>query len=121
MWEIRVILWAVPPGRDAEPIREFGCWTAALREMAEWLRRCQIQTVAMQATGVYWMALQEVLEKAGLEVFVVNARRTKNLPDRKSDVQECEWLRKFFVGTGHVSRRCRTDSAAGQSRISARP
>jgi len=86
---------AVPPGRDAEPIREFGCWTAALWEMAGWLKGHGIKTVAMQATGVYWIALQEVLEKAGLEVFVVNARGTKNLPGRKSDVQECEWLRKL--------------------------
>src|ERR1700683_4262517 len=52
---------AVPADRDAHPVREFGCWTAALNEIAEWLISCRIDTVAMQATGVYWMALDDVL------------------------------------------------------------
>src|ERR1039457_6796640 len=52
---------AVPPDRDPNPVREFGCWTAALNQMAEWLKSCQIDTVAMQATGVYWIALYDVL------------------------------------------------------------
>lgn len=88
---------AVPPGRDPQPVREFGSWTAALREMAQWLQSCGIRTVAMQSTGVYWVALQELLEAAGLEVFLVNARGTKNLPGRKSDVQECQWLLKLHT------------------------
>lgn len=88
---------AIPPERDAVPIREFGAWTAALQEMAAWLRGHGIRTVAMQATGVYWIAVQDVLEGAGLEVYLVNARGTKNLPGRKSDVQECEWLRKLHT------------------------
>jgi transposase len=88
---------AVPPGRDAEPVREFGCWTQDLQRMAEWLKGCGIRTVAMQSTGVYWMAVYEVLEQAGLEVFLVNARGTKNLPGRKSDVQECQWLMKLHT------------------------
>jgi transposase len=88
---------AVPPDRDPQPVREFGSWTAALREMAEWLKSCGIRTVAMQSTGVYWVALQEVLEAAGLEVYLVNARGTKNLPGRKSDVQECQWLLKLHT------------------------
>lgn len=88
---------AVPPDRDAQPIREFGSWTAALHEMAAWLKSCRIQTVAIQATGVYWVVLCDVLEAAGLKVWVVNAQGTKNLPGRKSDVQECEWLRKLHT------------------------
>ncbi len=88
---------AIPPDRDPVPIREFGAWTAALQEMAAWLRGHGIRTVAMQATGVYWIAVQDVLEGAGLEVYLVNARGTKNLPGRKSDVQECEWLRKLHT------------------------
>lgn len=51
----------------------------------------------MQSTGVYWIAVQEVLEAAGLEVYLVNARGTKNLPGRKSDVQECQWLLKLHT------------------------
>jgi len=86
---------AIPPDRDSVPIREFGSWTAALYEMASWLKDRGVQTVAMQSTGVYWIAVQEVLEQAGLEVYLVNARGTKNLPGRKSDVQECNWLRKL--------------------------
>jgi transposase len=88
---------AIPPDRDNEPIREFGSWTGDLHEMANWLKEHGINTVAMQSTGVYWIAVQEVLEQAGLEVYLVNARGTKNLPGRKSDVQECDWLRKLHT------------------------
>jgi transposase len=88
---------AVPADRDAEPVREFGSWTDALLRMAEWLKKCGIRTVVMQSTGVYWVAAHDVLEKAGFEVWLVNARGTKNLPGRKSDVQECQWLRKLHT------------------------
>ena len=88
---------SIPPDRDAVSIREFGSWTADLHEMASWLKEHGIATVAMQSTGVYWIAVQEVLEEAGLEVYLVNARGTKNLPGRKSDVQECAWLRKLHT------------------------
>lgn len=88
---------AVPPGRDEEPVREFGSWTADLRGMAEWLKRCGIRTVAMQSTGVYWVAVQEILEMEGFEVYLVNAHGTKNLPGRKSDVQESQWLMKLHT------------------------
>jgi transposase len=76
---------AVPPRRDDEPVRRFGCTTAELRDMADWLKQCRIRTVAMQSTGVYWIAVYDILEAAGLEVYLVNARETKNLPGRKSD------------------------------------
>ena len=88
---------AISPDRDAAPIREFGSWTSDLHEMASWLKGHGIQTVAMQSTGVYWIAVQQVLEQSGLEVYLVNARGTKNLPGRKSDVQECEWMRKLHT------------------------
>jgi transposase len=88
---------AVPPGRDAQPVQEFGCWTADLKRMAAWLQACGVKTVAMQSTGVYWIAVYEVLKQAGLEVWLVNARDTKNLPGRKSDVQESQWLMKLHT------------------------
>lgn len=88
---------AVPPDRDANPVREFGCWTAALNEMAEWLKLCRIDTVAMQATGVYWIALYDIVEQHGIRVVLVNAQHTKNVPGRKSDVQECQWLMKLHT------------------------
>jgi len=88
---------AVPPSRDAESVRRFGCVTAELKEMAAWLLRCGIRTVAMQSTGVYWIAVYDVLEAAGLEVYLVNARETKSLPGKKTDVQECQWLMKLHT------------------------
>src|SRR5579863_224888 len=88
---------AVPPDRDENPVREFGCWTRALNEMAEWLKSCRIDTVAVQATGVYWIALYDVLEKHGVRVVLVNAQHTKNVPGRKTDVQECQWLMKLHT------------------------
>jgi transposase len=88
---------AVSPDRDSEPVRRFGCFTADLREMARWLIEKGVHSVAMQSTGVYWMPVFEMLEQNGLEVYLVNARDTKNLPGRKSDVQECQWLLKLHT------------------------
>ena len=88
---------AVPLSRDSQPVRRFGCTTAELRAMASWLQQCGIRTVALQSTGVYWIQVYDVLEAAGLEVYLVNARDTKNLPGRKSDVQESQWLMKLHT------------------------
>jgi transposase len=88
---------AVPAGRDEQSVREFGSWTAELEKMAEWLKACGIETVVMQSTGVYWMAVHDVLQRHGLQVNLVDARGTKNLPGRKSDVQECQWLLKLHT------------------------
>jgi transposase len=88
---------AVPQTRDRQPVRRFGCTTAELKAMAEWLKQCRIRTVAMQSTGVYWISVYDILEQAGLEVYLVNARDTKNLPGRKSDVQESQWLMKLHT------------------------
>src|SRR5260370_39090509 len=88
---------AVPPMRDSQPVRCFGCTTGELKAMAEWLKQCKIRTVAMQSTGEYWIAVYDILEEAGLQVYLVNARETKNLPGRKSDVQESQWLMKLHT------------------------
>src|ERR1700681_1589189 len=88
---------AVPPSRDPQPVRCFGCTTAELKKMAEWLTQCGIRTVAMQSTGVYWIAVYDILEEAGVEVYLVDARETKNLPGRKTDVQEGQWLMKLHT------------------------
>lgn len=90
---------AVHPEHDAEgePVRRFDCFTADLHRLAEWLKRCKVRTVAMQSTGVYWIPLFDVLEQHGLEVYLVNAQETRNLPGRKSDVQECQWLWKLHT------------------------
>jgi transposase len=88
---------SVPPHLDPEPVRMYGCFTADLMALADWLEGCGVNTVAMQSTGVYWMALYDILEARGIKVFLVNARQTKNMPGRKSDVQECQWLMKLHV------------------------
>jgi transposase len=88
---------AVAPDRDAEPVRAFACFTEDLRRMAAWLKQCGIATVALQSTGVYWIPVYAVLEAEGLEVFLVNAEHTRNLPGRKSDVQESQWLMKLHT------------------------
>jgi transposase len=88
---------AVPPDRDPMPVRSFACFTEDLQRLVAWLKQCGITTVALQSTGVYWIPLYDVLEEAGLEVYLVNARHTKNLPGRKSDVQESQWLMKLHT------------------------
>jgi len=88
---------AVRPDRDAQPVRRFECFTADLHRLADWLETCGVKTVALQSTGVYWIPLYDILEERGFEVYLVNARHTKNLPGRKSDVQESQWLLKLHT------------------------
>src|SRR5215475_14166310 len=88
---------AVPSTRDSQPVRRFGCTTAELKAMADWLKQCEIRTIALQSTGVYWVSVYDILQEAGFEVYLVNARETKNLPGRKSDVQESQWLMKLHT------------------------
>jgi transposase len=86
---------SVPQGCDEQCIRRFGCFTADLYAMAEWLKECGIETVAMEATGVYWIPVFQILETQGFEVKLVNARHVKTVPGRKSDVLDCQWLRQL--------------------------
>ena len=86
---------AVGPGRDAEPVRSFGTFTADLHRMADWLKQCGTRTVAMESTGVYWIPAYEVLEQHGFEVVLVNARDAKHVPGRKTDVSDAQWLQRL--------------------------
>jgi transposase len=86
---------AVPPDRDAEPVRTFTAYTGGLHELADWLMSCGITTVAMESTGVYWVPLFEILQGRGFRVCLVNARHVKNVPGRKTDVLDCQWLQKL--------------------------
>ena len=83
---------AVPPDRDPERVRAFKTFTGDLQRLVQWLQACRVTTVAMEATGVYWIPLYELLEAAGIEAVLVNARHVKHVPGRKSDVSDCEWL-----------------------------
>ena len=88
---------AVPEGADAEPVREFDCFTADLHRLADWLISCGVTTVAMESTGTYWIPVFEVLESRNLEVKLVNARHVKNVPGRKTDVLDCQWLQQLHT------------------------
>jgi transposase len=83
---------AVPADRSAEPVRSFGTFTRDLHELANWLQSCRVRTVAMESTGVYWIPVFQILETRGFEVFLVNAQHVKNVPGRKSDVSDCQWI-----------------------------
>ena len=86
---------SVPPDRDPSPIQSFRTFTADLERLADWLVACRVTSVPMEATGVYWIPLFDILEARGLEVLLVNARHVKHVPGRKSDVEDCEWLREL--------------------------
>ena len=86
---------AVPPDRDPTPVQSFPTFTSDLQRLADWLTTCRVTSVAMEATGVYWIPIYEILEARGFEVHLVNARHVKNVPGRKSDVSDCEWLREL--------------------------
>src|SRR6516165_6073791 len=88
---------AVPEDRDEEPVRRFGAFTAALYVLAEWLRQCQIETVVMESTGVYWITLFEVLEERGFDVKLVDAHDARQVPGRKTDVKDCQWLQELHT------------------------
>lgn len=88
---------AVPPDRDPTPVQSFLTFTADLHRLAAWLTTCRITHVAMEATGVYWIPVFEILDARGFQVILVNARHVKNLPGRKSDVSDCEWLRDLHI------------------------
>jgi transposase len=97
---------SVPPDRDPVPIRSFPTFTADLVALADWLVACRITSVAMEATGVYWIPIFEILEERGIEVLLVNARHLKNVAGRKSDVSDCEWIRELHsVGLLRASFR----------------
>jgi transposase len=83
---------AVPPDRDSQPVRCFSTFTEDLHAAANWLKSCRIDTVAMESTGVYWIPFFQILEAHGFQVLLVNARHVKNVPGRKSDVSDCQWL-----------------------------
>ena len=86
---------AVPADRCEEPVQEFQCFTSDLQRAARWLVDLGITTVAMESTGIYWLPLMEILEAHGMEVKLVNARHVKNLPGRKTDVLDCQWLQRL--------------------------
>ena len=88
---------AVPADRAEQPVREFEAFTADLYRLADWLAECGVETVVMESTGVYWIPLFGVLEERGFEVILVDPRRIKNVPGRKTDVRDCQWLQQLHT------------------------
>jgi hypothetical protein len=101
---------AVPEDRDEQPVRKFACFTQDLHAMAAWLKQCKVQTVVMESTGVYWIPLFQILEAHGFEVKLVNAKQAKNVPGRKTDVLDCQWLQRLHT-YGLLSGSFRPDDA----------
>ncbi len=87
----------VPSDRDAQPVRAFATFTTDLHLLADWLIACAIDTVAMESTGIYWLAIYEILEARGIRVFLVNARQIKIPPGRKSDWKDCQWIQRLHM------------------------
>ena len=88
----REIYAAIPVELDERPVRRFDTFTEDLQKLVVWLKERGITTLAMEATSVYWIPLAELLEAAGIEVCLVNPRHVKNVPGRKTDVVDCQWL-----------------------------
>ena len=86
---------AVPADRDQQAVRSFGTFTPDLHALATWLGACRIKTVAMESTGVFWIPVYEILEARGFDVQLINARHLKNVPGRKSDVKDCQWIQRL--------------------------
>jgi transposase len=104
----REIFVAVPADRDSQPVRSYATFTEDLHRLADWLQSCGIQTVAMESTGVYWIPLFQILEARGLEVCLVNARYYQNVPGRRTDVSDCQWL-QYLHSVGLLRASFRPD------------
>ena len=86
-----------PQTTTEQPVREFAAFTADLYRLADWPTECGVETVVMESTGVYWIPLFGVLEERGFEVMLVDPRRIKNVPGRKTDVSDCQWLQQLHT------------------------
>jgi transposase len=102
----REIFVAVPADRDEHTVRKFGTFTEDLRQMAEWLVHCGITTVAMESTGVYWIPVYEMVEQHHLRPCLVNPRNMKNVPGKRTDFHECQWIQHLHsLGLLHAAFR----------------
>ena len=106
----REIFVAVPADRDEDPVRAFPTFTEDLQKMAAWLVRCGITTVAMESTGVYWIPLFDVLEQAGVKACLVDPRGMQNVPGRRTDWHECQWL-QYLHSVGLLRAAFRPEDA----------
>lgn len=85
----------VPAKKEEQNVREFKCYTPDLYALADWLSKCEVETVVMESTGVYWIPIFQILETKGFKVLLVNSHHVKTVPGRKSDVLDCQWLQQL--------------------------
>jgi transposase len=109
------IFVAVPADRDSDSVRSFPTFTQDLHELADWLKQCRVDTVAMESTGVYWIPLFQILEAQGIEVHLVNAQHVHHVPGRKSDVLDCQWL-QYLHSVGLLRASFRPEQAVCEIR-----
>ena len=104
----REIFVAVPPDRDPNPVRSFPAFTEDLQQLAEWLVKCGVTTAAMESTGVYWIPLYDLLEQYKVKPCLVNARNMRNVPGRRTDWHECQWI-QYLHSVGLLRSAFRPD------------
>jgi transposase len=85
-----VVFVAAPAVRDVDPVGCFPTFTVDLERLADWFQQCQIRTVAMESTGVYWIPLLQILEKRKIDVQLVNAHHVGYVLGKKADVEDCQ-------------------------------
>jgi transposase len=98
----------VPPDCTEDPVRVFSTFTEDLEKMAQWLVDCGVTTVAMESTGVYWIPVYDVVEKYGVKPCLVDAHGMKNVPGRRTDWHECQWI-QFLHSVGLLRAAFRPD------------
>src|SRR5262245_21359648 len=82
-------------GTEDQQVRSFETFTSDFKALAEYLKSKNVTTVAMESTGVYWLALYDILVGAGFDVWLVDGRQTKQVPGRKTDVKDCIWIQQL--------------------------
>ena len=107
---------AVPSTLTDESVQTFQAFTADIQRMADWLKTIGVETVVMESTGVYWVPVFEVLESAGINVMVANARETRSVPGRKSDINDAQWLQRL-----HACGLLRASFRPGRENAALRP
>src|ERR671915_2085609 len=86
------VLLEQPDGQLQESTREFGTFRTDRLALAQWLNSLNIELVVMESTGIYWKSIFSTLEAVGLKAYIVNAHHVKQVPGRKTDVKDSQWL-----------------------------
>ena len=97
MSPLMIAQFLADPERCDESVQTFKAFTGDIHNMARWLAECGIKTVAMESTGVYWVPVYQILEEHGFNVVLSNARDTRAVPGRKTDVGDAQWIQRLHA------------------------